>query len=95
MYKKKIYIFIYLSITLSILSSAAPIDKYYVPKQQQSANYTAQTRGSDVSADFRKKVSQLSDIQKKELKNSLKKERDKATTADVKKYYQDLINVLN
>ncbi len=96
MYKAKVYILIYLGMMLPVLLSAAPIDKYYVPQQQQqSPSYTAPASASSAHDDFKKKVSQLSDDQKRELKNSLEKERDNATTADVKKYYQDLINILN
>ena len=95
MKKAKVYILIYLSMMLPVLLSAAPIDKYYVPQQQQQApRHTVQTGGSNDYTDFRNKVSRLSDIQKSELKDSLEKEMNNATKADVKKYYQDLINIL-
>jgi len=96
MYKAKVYILIYLGMLLPVFLFAAPIDKYYVPQQQQQApSYTVQTGGLDVYTKFRNKVGDLSDLQKKELKDSLEKKKDNATNADVKKYYQDLINILN
>ena len=72
-----------------------PWQQQQIPSQQQTPNSRAQTGGSDVDTDFRNKVSSLSDVQKKELKDSLEKERDNATNTDVKKYYQDLIDILN
>ncbi len=95
MYKVKVYILIYLSMMLPVLLSAAPIDKYYVPQQQQVPSHTVQTGQSNTHHDFKKKVNRLSDTQKKELKDSLEKKRDNAANADVKNYYQDLINILN
>lgn len=96
MKKAKVYILIYLGMMLPVLLSAAPIDKYYVPQQQQQApSYTTQTVKPEVYTDFRKKVSTLSDVQKRELKDSLEKQKNNAANADVKKYYQDLINILN
>ena len=96
MKKTKVYILIYLSMMLPVLLSAAPIDKYYVPQQQQQApSYTVQTGQSSAHHDFKKKVNRLSDTQKKELKDSLEKKRDNAANADMKNYYQGLINILN
>jgi len=97
MKKTKIYILIYLSMMLPVFLAASPIDKYYVPpqQQQQAPIYTTQTVKPDVYADFKKKVSRLSDDQKRELKNSLEKQKNNAANDDIKKYYQDLINILN
>ena len=81
---------------LPVLLSAAPIDKYYVPQQQQQApSYTAPAATSSAHNDFKKKISRLSDVQKRELKDSLEKKRDTAANANQRNYYQDLINILN
>lgn len=95
MKKAKVYILSCVSMMLPVFLAAAPIDKYYVPQQQQAPSYTTQTVKPDVYTSFRKKVSTLSDVQKRELKDSLEKQKNNAANADVKKYYQDLINILN
>jgi len=111
MYKAKVYILIYLSMMLPVLLSAAPIDKYYVPQQQQhqqqqpqrqqmqpqqqGPSYTAKTAKPDIHTDFRNKVKSLSDIQKKELKVLLEEKMNNAANDDDKKYYEALIEILN
>ncbi len=96
MYKKKIYVFIYLSIMLSVLLSAAPLDKYYIP--QQSSGYTTQTAEPDIYAEFRNKISNMSLEDRNKLKESFEKKRDEAkkiNNFDAAKYYQQLIDILN
>ena len=92
MYKKKIYVVIYLSMILPVLLSAAPIDKYYVPPiqfQQQASQQQmpsmkqvpstkTQMGESAVYAEFRKKVKNLSPEERKKLKESFQQKMDNA-----------------
>ena len=104
MFKNKVYIFIYLSMMLPVFLSAAPIDKYYVPPvqqyapQQQAPNYKKSIDASNIYSDFERKVSSLSPIQKRELKESFQKKMDNAANNknyEAAAYYQQLINILD
>ena len=104
MKKTKVYILIYLSIMLPVFLSAAPIDKYYVPPQQQQVTQQqapssrAQTSKQDVYTEFRKKAGKLSPEERGKLKSSFQNKRDTASknqNSDAARYYQELINILN
>ncbi len=95
MYKKKIYVFIYLSIMLSVLLSAAPLDKYYIP--QQSTGYTAQTAEPNIETEFKKNIANLSPEEREKLKESFQQKMDNAANNknfDAASYYQRLIDIL-
>ena len=103
MKKNKVYILIYLSMMLPVFLSAAPIDKYYVPPQQQvthqqASSSKAQTSKQDTYTKFRNKAGKLSPKERGELKSSFQNKRDIASknqNFDAAKYYQELINILN
>ena len=98
MYKTKVYILIFLGMLLPVFLSAAPIDKYYVPQQQQSSSARTQTGEADVYTKFRNKVGKLSSEEREKLKSSFQSKRDTASknqNSDAATYYQNLINILN
>lgn len=96
MFKNKVYILIYLSIMLSVLLSAAPLDKYYIP--QQSKGMFVEKTEPDIYTDFRNKVAVLSPEDRIKLKESFEQKRDNAAknkNFDAAAYYQRLIDILN
>ncbi len=112
MYRVKIYSLIYLGMVLPLFLSAAPIDKYYVPPiqfqqqilqqqmplQQQVPSTRAQIDEAAVYADFRSKVSKLSEKEREVLKSSFTNKMNSASNNknfDEAKYYQKLIDILN
>ena len=103
MKKAKVYILIYLGMMLPIFLSAAPIDKYYVPPQQQVTHQQApisraQTNKQNVYTEFRSKAGKLSPEERGQLKSSFQNKRDIASknqNFDAAKYYQELIKILD
>ena len=101
MYKTKVYILSYVSIVLPIFLSAAPIDKYYVPQQQQQIVQPQQQKPSytqDIYTNFRNKISGLSPEEREKLKSSFQNKMDNASknkNFDEAAYYQSLIKILN
>ena len=96
MLKNKINILICSNIVLSIYLSAAPLDKYYIPKQ--SSGYTIEKTEPDIEKEFRNSVSSLSSEEREQLKKSLKlKMKNAVTNRNFKAaaYYQQLLNILN
>lgn len=103
MYKKKIYVFIYLSIMLPVLLLAGALERYTVPQQQSGKRAQPDTIvhpgyvSEEVYTEFEEKISGLSSKDKKELKEYYSNKRDNAVKENnmqAANHYIRLINIL-
>ena len=106
MYKARIYIFIYLSIVLSVFLSAGALERYTIPQQQQSGiykskSYSVQPKSavdSSTYTEFENKVKSLLPTEREKLKEYYRKKLKEAVrnrNFDAASHYERLIGILS
>ena len=104
MYKRIIFVLIYLCITLPAISLAEALKKYSVPQQilaptiQQKAKPSSGQVSDDVYLRFKRKIKNYSQDEKDKLVEHFRSKIEKARTNQNKSavaYYQRLIGILH
>lgn len=98
MLNKRIYLFIYLSIIVPIHLSAAPLDKYYVPKQSEHTTAPITTVSQSVYSDFKNAIRNYSPQKKEKMRQYYSKKMQDAVrdrNFDAATHYERLIVILN
>ena len=99
MYKKKVYVLIYLSMVLPVLLSSGALDRYTIPQQQSKQMVQPKAIVNEsVYHDFKKQIQDYTPERKEDMKAYYRKKMKEAVGArnfDAASHYERLIGILN